>query len=235
MANLHKKTRIPQLRGIRVFLLFFQLQASCGRILPSAVNVTTRMGMSFPLAATACRAAYSSPPQHGTSMRVSVTLRTSFSVRMAVSFFRIVRAVELRTADERDAAADKVRMEAAAGVSRAVGGDQQVAAVKIRCTHRYELQLHRPVLQTARLRGRVLSGGLLRKRPYLRPGAAAGQPVRCACARLFCRLHAPDRLLRQPFELRFLTASSSYAAASRSIKRIASTGQTGRQLPSPSQ
>ena len=32
-----------------------------------------------------------------------------------------------------------------------------------------------------------------------------------------------------------LTASSSYAAASRSIKRIASTGQTGRQLPSPSQ
>ena len=94
-------------------------------------------------------------------------------------------------------------MEAAAGVSRAVGGDQQVAAVKIRRTHRYELQLHRPVLQTARLRGRVLSGGLLRKRPYLRPGAAAGQPVRRTCARLFCRLHAPDRLLRQPFELRF--------------------------------
>ena len=65
---------------------FIVIQASCGRILPSAVNVTARMGMFFPLASTACRAAYSSPPQHGTSMRVSVTLRTSFSVRIAVSF-----------------------------------------------------------------------------------------------------------------------------------------------------
>lgn len=74
-----------QLRDLD-FSFVFSLQSACGRILPSTENVTTRMGMCFPLASTACRAAYSSPPQHGTSMRVSVTLRTSFSVRIAVSF-----------------------------------------------------------------------------------------------------------------------------------------------------
>ena len=85
LVNLHKKTGSRSCAESGVFVIF-PLQASCGRMLPSAVNVTTRMGMSFPLATTACRAAYSSPPQHGTSMRVSVTLRTSFSVRIAVSF-----------------------------------------------------------------------------------------------------------------------------------------------------
>ena len=85
LVVLHKKSDPAQLRDLDFFSLF-PAQSSCGRILPSAENVTTRMGMSFPLASTACRAAYSSPPQHGTSMRVSVTLRTSFSVRIAVSF-----------------------------------------------------------------------------------------------------------------------------------------------------
>ena len=44
------------------------------RILPSIEIVTTCHGRNFPLARSASRAACSSPPQHGTSMRTMVTL-----------------------------------------------------------------------------------------------------------------------------------------------------------------
>ena len=54
---------------------------------PSTDSVTTRQGRSFPLRSSARLTANSSPPQQGTSMRVTVTERTSFSERMASSFW----------------------------------------------------------------------------------------------------------------------------------------------------
>lgn len=48
--------------------------AQRSRILPSIEIVTTCHGRNFPLARSASRAACSSPPQHGTSMRTMVTL-----------------------------------------------------------------------------------------------------------------------------------------------------------------
>ena len=56
------------------------------RILPSTEIVTTCHGRNFPLARSASRAACSSPPQHGTSMRTMVTLRMLLRTRISVSF-----------------------------------------------------------------------------------------------------------------------------------------------------
>ena len=53
---------------------------------PSVFTVTTCQGINFPLACRARFAAFSMPPQQGTSMRTTVTLFISFSERMAVSF-----------------------------------------------------------------------------------------------------------------------------------------------------
>lgn len=55
------------------------------RILPSTEIVTTCHGRNFPLARSASRAACSSPPQHGTSMRTTVTLRRSLPRMICVS------------------------------------------------------------------------------------------------------------------------------------------------------
>ena len=49
-------------------------RAQRSRIFPSIEIVTTCHGRNFPLARSASRAACSSPPQHGTSMRTMVTL-----------------------------------------------------------------------------------------------------------------------------------------------------------------
>ena len=49
-------------------------RAQRSRIFPSIEMVTTCHGRNFPLARSASRAACSSPPQHGTSMRTMVTL-----------------------------------------------------------------------------------------------------------------------------------------------------------------
>lgn len=54
--------------------------------LPSRAIVTMVSGMSRPHDATARCAAWARPPQQGTSMRASVTLRTSLARRMAPSF-----------------------------------------------------------------------------------------------------------------------------------------------------
>ena len=53
---------------------------------PSMEITATRRGMSFPLAATAASAERWMPPQQGTSIRATVTLRMSFWARMAESF-----------------------------------------------------------------------------------------------------------------------------------------------------
>ena len=45
-----------------------------------------RNGISFPACPNAVRMANSIPPQHGTSMRVSVTERMSFRAKISVSF-----------------------------------------------------------------------------------------------------------------------------------------------------
>ena len=63
---------------------------ACGRthsskILPSVEIVTTFHGINFPLCCKAAFAARSSPPQQGTSMRTTVTLRMSFCRRISVS------------------------------------------------------------------------------------------------------------------------------------------------------
>ena len=111
----------------------------------------------------------------------------------------VVRGVQLRAADERHAAADEVRVKIPIGIGRAVGGDEQVAAVKIRRADRHEPQLDRPVLQ---LSGRGLRrGGRMVHGTHLRAGAAAGQLVRGGRAGLFGRLHVFYRLGRQLFEL----------------------------------
>ena len=55
------------------------------KILPSVEIVTTFHGINFPLCCKAAFAARSSPPQQGTSMRTTVTLRMSFCRRISVS------------------------------------------------------------------------------------------------------------------------------------------------------
>ena len=54
-------------------------------IFPSIENVTTCHGMNLPLFFNAVIAACSSPPQHGTSMRSTVTLLISFPAMISVS------------------------------------------------------------------------------------------------------------------------------------------------------
>mgnify|MGYP004647955751 FL=1 len=60
------------------------LQSSFSR--PSTVTVTTCHGINFPLCWSAFFAASSSPPQHGTSIRTTVTLLMLFSRMISVSF-----------------------------------------------------------------------------------------------------------------------------------------------------
>lgn len=48
--------------------------------------VTTWQGMDLPLALSASFAAYSMPPQQGTSMRTTVRLRMSLDFRISASF-----------------------------------------------------------------------------------------------------------------------------------------------------
>ena len=55
------------------------------RIFPSAEIVNTCHGMNFPLFCNAFFAAFSSPPQQGTSMRTTVTLLISFPPMISAS------------------------------------------------------------------------------------------------------------------------------------------------------
>ena len=54
--------------------------------LPSTVTVITCHGINLPLCCNAVFAAYSNPPQQGTSMRTTVTLLMSLLRIMSVSF-----------------------------------------------------------------------------------------------------------------------------------------------------
>ena len=56
------------------------------RILPSVETVTTCQGINFPLFCKAVLAAFSSPPQQGTSIRTTVTLLMSLLPIIAASF-----------------------------------------------------------------------------------------------------------------------------------------------------
>ena len=61
---------------------------------PSMEKVTTCQGMNLPLFFRAVTAACSRPPQQGTSMRSTVTLRMSFWERMAAVSYTHLRAHE---------------------------------------------------------------------------------------------------------------------------------------------
>ena len=67
------------------FFLLFQ-QRSPSRIRPSVAMVTTFQGISLPLSSKARFTAFSSPPQQGTSIRTTVTLRMSLLRRIWPSF-----------------------------------------------------------------------------------------------------------------------------------------------------
>ncbi len=62
------------------------LSISYSLILPSAVTVTTCQGRNLPLAIMALLAAFSIPPQQGTSMRTMVTDLISLLAIIALSF-----------------------------------------------------------------------------------------------------------------------------------------------------
>ena len=65
----------------------------------------------------------------------------------------IIDGVELRAADERNAALHEIGVEAAAGIGAAIGGDEQIRAVKIRGLDRRETDLHGPVAKLRRISG----------------------------------------------------------------------------------
>ena len=76
-------------RKVKRFLQIFDFSAQKSRYSrrrPSTVTVTTCHGMNFPLACSAVRAACSSPPQHGTSIRTTVTLWILLERMISVSF-----------------------------------------------------------------------------------------------------------------------------------------------------
>ena len=57
----------------------------------------------------------------------------------------IVDVIELGTADEGDMAFDEIVVEAGIGIGCAVGGNQELSTVKVRCMGRNELELDRPL------------------------------------------------------------------------------------------
>ena len=59
---------------------------SCYKMQPSSENVTTCQGMNFPDVRRASVVMRSKPPQHGTSMRVMVTLLMSLFAMISASF-----------------------------------------------------------------------------------------------------------------------------------------------------
>ena len=59
--------------------------------------------------------------------------------------FGVIDGVKLRAADERHSALDEIIVEIAVGLGAAIGGDEQVRAVKIRGLYRRKAYLHRPV------------------------------------------------------------------------------------------
>ena len=65
----------------------------------------------------------------------------------------IIDGVELRAADERNAALHEIGVEAAAGIGAAIGSDEQIRAVKIRGLDRREPELHGPVAKLRRISG----------------------------------------------------------------------------------
>ena len=77
-------------------------------------------------------------------MRTISTSRISFEEMISVSL-SVVHTVELRAADERDAPADEILMEACIGVSRAVGRNEELCAVEECRVHRHKLYLYRPL------------------------------------------------------------------------------------------
>ena len=63
--------------------------------------------------------------------------------------FRVVRLVQLRAADQADAAADEILVETAVGIGRAVRRDQQIRPVKEGGVDRDKLDLYRPLTKPA--------------------------------------------------------------------------------------
>ena len=90
--------------------------------------------------------------------------------------FGIVHAVELRAAHKGDVSLDKPLVKGGIGIRRAVRGDEQLGPIEKRRTHRYELDLHRPLGKAAlrRRRGRLGAGRrLVPEGSHPRSGAAA--------------------------------------------------------------
>ena len=111
-------------------------------ISPSTEMVATCQGMNFPLACSAFFTAASMPPQHGTSIRTTVTLLISLFFS---KLFRIVAGVELRAADQRHVVLDEPLVEIGAREGRAVGGDEQLCPVEIGRVYGDQFYLDRPL------------------------------------------------------------------------------------------
>lgn len=76
---------VPAMLSGVIVALPVNIHLNQSSILPSVEIVTTCQGINLPLFCSAVFAAFSSPPQQGTSMRTTVTLLTSLSLMMAVS------------------------------------------------------------------------------------------------------------------------------------------------------
>ena len=98
--------------------------------------VTTCHGRNLPLSCKAVLAAYSSPPQHGTSMRTIVTLLMSFALMISVNFPLLIDRIQLWTADQGHMPLDKFFMEGCISICRTVCRDQKTGTVKIWCLWR---------------------------------------------------------------------------------------------------
>ena len=64
-------------------------------------------------------------------------------------FLGVVHHIQFRAADQGDPVFNEVIVEVPVGVSGAVGGDQQIRAVKIGCVYGNQLDLYRPLGKAA--------------------------------------------------------------------------------------
>ena len=62
-------------------------------------------------------------------------------------FFRVVVIVKFWAADNGYPILHVLSVEVSVGIGGAVGRDEQIGVVKIRCIDRYELDLHRPLIE----------------------------------------------------------------------------------------
>ena len=84
LVAITKRNSTPsKVNAISLHIVHLRCQS---RIFPSMEIVTTCQGIILPQSCSAFFAAISRPPQHGTSMRSTVTERISFCFRISVSF-----------------------------------------------------------------------------------------------------------------------------------------------------